>query len=268
MGLAARPRLIAVACLVSVAALTAGCKPQDSEASAANPVTTPPPRFADGMLRLDRAPGEQGYWDSPSASSLVESGVKVDMDARGRLANIADAQRVAPFQPWALALYQFRQNNDFTDDPMRVCIGPGNPRQMHTPGGVRIIQDRNYNRVYVLFGGANKGWRVIYLDGREPPDPEEVTGTFYGLAVGRWEGDTLVAESTGFNTRFWFSNGGLPHTEALRLTERFRRPSKEVLEYEVTIDDPRTYTRVWKSAWTLRWVPGDITEQYCEDGRE
>ena len=108
---------------------------------------------------------------------------------------------------------------------MHDCIGPGNPRMMFTPGGLRIIQDRNYNRVYLIFGGGNHGWRTIYMDGRAPPDPEEVTATFYGLAVGRWEGDTLVAESIGFNTRFWFSNGGLPHTEGLRLTERFKRPS-------------------------------------------
>jgi hypothetical protein len=82
------------------------------------------------------------------------------------------------------------------------------------------------------------------------------------------EGDTLVAESIGFNTRFWFSNGGLPHTEGLKLTERFVRASRDVLNYEVTIDDPRTYTRPWKSTWQLKWVPGDIPEQYCEDGRE
>ncbi len=220
------------------------------------------------MLRLDRAPGEKGFWDMPTATSLAETGAKVEFDASGKLKNIADAGKVAPFQPWALALYQYRQGNGLADDPMKDCIGPGNPRQMHTPGGLRIIQDRNYNRAYMVFGGGNRGWRVVYLDGREPPNPDEVTATFYGLAVGKWEGDTLVVQSTGFNTRFWFSNGGLPHTEALRLTERFKRPSHDVLEYEVTIDDPRTYTRPWKSAWTLRWVPGDITEHFCEDGRK
>jgi len=151
---------------------------------------------------------------------------------------------------------------------MAVCIGPGNPRQMMTPGGVRFIQDKNYNRVYLIFGGGNRNWRTIFMDGREPPDPDEVTATFLGLAVGKWEGDTLVATSIGFNTRFWMSNGGLPHTEALKLTERFTRTSKDQLEYEVTIDDPRTYTRPWKAAWTLRWMPGDIQEHFCEDGRE
>ena len=262
-------KLIGLGLLAGLAVLSCGCKPQDSAASVApKQEASAAPRFSDGMLRLDRIPGEKGYWDVPTASGLVESGVQVAMDANGKLRNIADANRVAPFQPWALALYEHRQRNDFADDPMKVCIGPGNPRQMHTPGGVRIIQDRNYKRVYLIFGGGNHGWRVIYMDGREPPNPDEVTLTFYGLAVGQWEGDTLVAQSTGFNTRFWFSNGGLPHTEALKLTERISRPTHDSLQYEVTIDDPRTYTRPWKSAWTLKWVPGDIPEQFCEDGRK
>ncbi|MFM1887398.1 MAG: hypothetical protein RL026_2555 [Pseudomonadota bacterium] len=235
-------------------------------ANAASPPSGTP-RFPDGTVRLDREPGQKGYWDHPSSSSLIEAGVSVRVGPDGRLARLADAAKVAPFQPWALALYEHRQRTRLQDDPMKVCIGPGNPRQMHTPGGLRIIQDSNYQRVYLLFGGGNRGWRVIYLDGRTPPAPEEVTGTFYGNAVGRWEGDTLVAESTGFNTRYWFSNGGLPHTEALKLTERFRREGKDTLHYEVTVDDPRTYTRPWTSRWTLRWVDGDIPEQFCESGR-
>jgi hypothetical protein len=226
------------------------------------------PRYPDGSIRLDRMPGEKGYWDAPTAVSLVEKGVNVQFDANGKLKNPADAAKVAPFQPWALALYKYRQANNFVDDPMKVCMGPGNPRQMMTPGGVRFIQDKNYKRMYMIFGGGNHTWRVIYMDGRDPPVAEEVSATFLGLAVGKWEGDVLVATSTGFNTRFWMSNGGLPHTEALTLTERFRRVSKDLLEYEVTIDDPRTYTRPWKAAWNFKWVPGDIPEQFCETGRE
>ena len=259
----ARAALGALGALVTFCGVLTWAPPVAAAAGADSPA----PRFPDGTVRLDRAPGEKGYWDLPSASSLVEEGVRVNIDATGRLASLADAPRVAPFQPWALALYEYRQNNHFADDPMHDCIGPGSPRAMLTPGGIRIIQDRNYNRVYVLYGGGNRGWRVIFLDGRKPPDPDEVVGTFYGNAIGHWDGDTLVVESNGFNTRFWFSNGGLPHTEALHLTERFSRPSHDVLRYEVLIDDPRTYTRPWKSAWTLHWVPGDIAQQFCETGR-
>jgi len=228
----------------------------------------PAPRNADGTIRFDRVPGEKGFWDNPTTASLVESGVQVQFQPNGKLANLADAAQVAPFQPWALALYKYRQENDFVDDPMKLCMGPGNPRQMMTPGGVRFIHDRNYQRMYMIFGGGNRNWRVIYMDGREPPVADEVSATFLGLAVGKWDGDTLVSTSTGFNTRFWMSNGGLPHTEALTLTERFTRVSKEEMQYEVTIDDPRTYTRPWKAQWTLQWVPGDIQENFCETGRE
>ncbi|MET0291944.1 MAG: hypothetical protein ABW136_06215 [Steroidobacteraceae bacterium] len=256
-------RLPAVLAVAALSLLAAGC---DSKPAAKADAAAP--RFPDGLVRFDRQPGEKGFWDNPSVSSLVEQGVSVEFDANGKLKNLDDAAKVAPFQPWALALYKHRQQTEFKDDPMKVCIGPGNPRQMHTPGGIRIIQDRNYQRAYLLFGGGNHTWRVIYMDGREPPSPDEVSATFLGLSTGKMEGDTLVAESIGFNTRFWFSNGGLPHTEGLKLTERLTRKSHDVLEYEVTIDDPRTYTRPWKSSWTLHWVDGDIAEHYCEDARE
>ncbi|MDR2216302.1 MAG: hypothetical protein LBE59_10765 [Nevskiaceae bacterium] len=232
------------------------------------PKDQPAPRHADGSIRMDREPGQKGFWDNPTAVSLVEEGVSVQMDANGKLANIDDAEKVAPFQPWALALYKFRQQNDFADDPMKVCMGPGNPRQMMTPGGLRILQDNNLKRVYMIFGGGNRNWRVVFMDGRETPLPEEVSQTFLGMATGKWEGDTLVAESVGFNARFWFSNGGLPHTEALKLTERFTRPTHDRLDYEVTIDDPHTYTRPWKAKWSFAWVDGDIAEHFCEDSRE
>jgi len=244
--------------MMLLAAMLAGCAAKDE----------PAPRRVDGTILFDRAAGETGYWDLPSASSLMEAGLTAGMDAAGKLQDLADAAKVAPFQPWALALYQYRQQNGLADDPMQECIGPGNPRQMMTPGGLRFIEDRNYQRMYMVYGGGNRNWRTVYLDGREPPDPEEVNLSFLGLAVGHWEGDTLVVDSTGYNTRFWMSNGGLPHTEALRLTERFSRPSHDRLHYEVTIDDPRTYTRSWKAAWDLQWVPGDIEEQFCETGRE
>jgi hypothetical protein len=182
----------------------------------------------------------------------------------GLLANIEDASKVAPFMDWSLALYKYRQTNGLKDDPVSVCIAPAGPRHLQDPKGFRIIQDRNYERVYVMFGGGNRNWRLINMDGRIPPNPDEVTGTYYGYSTGHWEGDTLVVESSGFNDRFWFSNGGLPHTPALHLTERFSRPDHDTLIYSVTVDDARAYTRPWTSEWTLDWVAGDIEESFCE----
>jgi hypothetical protein len=226
----------------------------------------PAPRYPDGTVRLDAPPGERGYWGRASVSSLFEKGADVAMDEDGRLADIHDAGRVAPLKPWAEALYRHRQRNGLADDPARFCISPAGPRHLHTAGGFRIIQDRNYERVYVMFGGGNRNWRLIHMDGREPPQLDEVVGTYYGYSTGEWQGDTLVVASTGFNARFWFSNGGLPHTEGLRLTERFSRPDFHTLKYEVDVNDPRTYTRPWTAEWTLEWVEGgEINEQFCED---
>lgn len=222
------------------------------------------PRFEDGTVRFDREPGELGYWANPSKHSLIENGVDVPMNELGLLNNIDDAARVAPFMDWALGLYKYRQANGLQDDPVNVCISPAGPRHLQDPGGFRIIQDRNYDRVYVMFGGGNRGWRLIFMDGRPAPDVDEVTGSYYGYSTGHWDGDTLVVESGAFNDRFWFSNGGLPHTTALRLTERFSRPDHDTLVYQVTVDDPWTYTRPWTSEWTLDWVDGDIEERFCE----
>lgn len=264
-ALAVAGTLLAAVLATTAVAQSAGSR---SQAGPADGAARPTPRYPDGTVRLDRPPGETGFWANPSVSSLFERGVEVEVDERGLLADIDDAPEVAPFRPWALALYRYRQQNGLKDDPYtKYCISPAGPRHLHTPGGFRIIQDRNYERIYVMFGGGNRNWRLIHMDGRQPPNPEEVSGTYYGHSTGKWEGDTLVVQSSGFNARFWFSNGGLPHTEALRLTERFSRPDFDTLKYEVTIDDPHTYTRPWTADWTLEWVEGDIEERFCEDNR-
>ncbi|MEY4640063.1 MAG: hypothetical protein RLZZ227_57 [Pseudomonadota bacterium] len=234
---------------------------------AAEPAAAATPRYDDGTVRFDRMPGELGYWANPSQHSLIEKGVTVQMDDKGMLANIDDASKVAPFMDWSLALYRYRQANGLKDDPVNVCISPAGPRHLQDPMGFRILQDRNLDRVYVLFGGGNRNWRHINMDGRAAPNLDEVQSTFFGYSNGSWDGDTLVVESSGFNDRFWFSNGGLPHTPALKLTERFTRQDHDTLVYSVTIDDPRTYTRPWVAEWTLDWVPGDIDESFCEKGR-
>jgi hypothetical protein len=124
-------------------------------------------------------------------------------------------------------------------------------------------------RILVLLGGGNRNWRIIYTDGRPSIQPSEAVASYYGTSVGKWEGDALVVDSVGFNEKFWISNGGLPHTEALHLIERFSRPDMDTLKYEVTIDDPRAYTRQWTAAWTVQWVPdADLQEYFCEENAD
>jgi hypothetical protein len=228
----------------------------------------PAPRWPDGQVRLGPAPGQKGYWMASGTAALVDStAANVRMNDEGLLANIADADRVAPMLPWAKAVYLLRQRTLLKDDPLARCMPPGGPRQFQMPNGVQFIEQRELGRVLVLMGGGNRNWRVIYTDGRPQGQAAEVVLTYYGTSVGRWEKDALVVDSIGYNERFWFANGGLPHTEALHLTERFSRPDLNTLKYEVTVDDPRTYTRPWTGGWTLQWMAGeDIEEYFCEEG--
>lgn len=227
----------------------------------------PTPRWPDGHPRLGVVPGEQGYWSNPSASSLVDTTAgKIRMDNNGVLANLADAGKVAPFQPWARGLYEYRQRTLLKDDPMLSCLPPAGPRMFQAAHGVQFLEQPERQRIFVMSGGGNRNWRLIYLDGRALPRSDDVTPTYWGYSSGHWDGDTLVVESSTFNERFWFSNGGLPHTESLHLTEKFSRPDFNTLRYEVLVNDPGTYTRPWSSVWTLQWLAGqDIQEYFCQD---
>jgi hypothetical protein len=230
----------------------------------------PAPRWPDGRVRLGPPPGKKGYWTTPSANALVDNTAgKVAMNDEGLLRNLSDADRVAPFQPWAKAVYEYRQRTLLKDDPLTRCLPPGGPRQFQMPNGFQFIEQRELGRILVLLGGADRNWRVIYTDGRPQGQADEVVRGYYGNSVGKWEKDTLVVDVIGFNEHFWFANGGLPHTEALHLTERFTRPDLGTLKYEVTVDDPRTYTRPWTGGWNIQWVPNEeIQEYFCEENVE
>jgi hypothetical protein len=239
----------------------------------ARPVATgPTPRWPDGRPRLGPPPGQTGYWGAPSKTSLVEDGVTVQMDAYGLLKNVADASKVAPMQPWALGIYKMRQGMFLDHDPLFLgCKPPGGPRQFEQPYGFQFVEQPDFKRVFLLLGGGNRNRRIIYMDGRKQVGQlqgNDDNPLFYGYAVARWEGDTFVVDTRGFNEEFWFDNGGLPHTEQLELVERFTRTDLGTMQYEVTVNDPGAYTRPWKSSWTLKWVAGEETPYFlCQDNR-
>jgi hypothetical protein len=230
----------------------------------------PAPRWPDGRVRLGPAPGKRGYWGQASASALIDNTAgNIPMNKDGLLLHLSDAARVAPFQTWAKALYEYRQRTLLRDDPYERCLPPGGPRQFQTPHGFQFIEQRELGRILVLLGGGDRNWRIIYTDGRAQGQADEAVRGYYGNSVGRWDGDTLIVDTVGFNERFWFSAGGLPHTEALHLIERFTRPDLSTLKYEVTIDDTRAYTRPWSAGWTIQWVPDEeIQEYFCEENAE
>jgi uncharacterized protein DUF6152 len=232
--------------------------------------SAPAPRWPDGQIRLGVPSGKKGYWGTASSKVLVETtAAKIPMTEDGLLINIADADKVAPFLPWAKAVYERRQRTLLRDDPLARCIPPGGPRQFQMPNGFQFVEQKELGRILVLLGGGDRNWRVIYTDGRPLGQAAEAVPSYYGTSVGRWEKDTLVVESVGFNEKFWLTSGGLPHTEALHLIERFTRTDLNTLKYEVTVDDPRTYTRQWTGGWTIQWVPDqDLQEYFCEDNAE
>jgi hypothetical protein len=232
----------------------------------------PVPRWPSGQPRLGPPPGETGYWGNPSRTSLLQDGAKVEMDAYGLLKNIADVDKVAPMQKWARDVYEYRQRNFLRDDPMYLaCKPPGGPRQWQQIYGFQFVENPDFNRILVLLGGGNRNRRVIYTDGRQQIG--QINGDadnplYYGRSVATWQGDTMVVDTKGFNEKFWFDNGGLPHTEQLHLIEKFTRTDMKTMKYEVTIDDPATYTKQWTSSWTLEWMPGEETPFFlCQDNR-
>ncbi|HTM04070.1 MAG TPA: DUF6152 family protein [Vicinamibacterales bacterium] len=238
------------------------------------PVATgPTPRWPSGQPRLGPPPGETGYWGYPTKFGLSEDGQNIAMDEYGLLKNIADAPKVAPMQPWALALYKERQADSLSHDPMyQACKPPGGPRQFEQRvSGLQFVEQPDFKRVFVMLGMGNRNRRIVYTDGRKQVGQlggDDDNPLFYGQAVAHWEKDTWVVDTRSFNDEFWFDNGGLPHTDLLHLVERFTRPDMGTLHYEVTVDDPGAYTRSWKSSWNLKWVPGEETPYFlCQDDR-
>lgn len=233
----------------------------------------PAPRSSDGKVALGATAAiGDGYWGYPDVVALVEDGVDVAFDQYGQLENIADASRVAPLQDWALGLYRDRQQRDLQGDPMYLnCKPPGGPRQYQSDLGIKLVEDKAGERIFVLLGSGNHNYRIIYLDGRDQAGQvggDDDNPLYYGRSVGHWEGDTLVVDTTGFNEDFWFSNGGLPHTSLLTLHERFSRPDLDTLHYEVTVEDPGAYTRNWTASWTMQWVGGqELPVHFCQDNR-
>jgi hypothetical protein len=136
-------------------------------------------------------------------------------------------------QPWAAALYAQRMAEFGKDDPSTIGCLPLGPRHV-TGGGLRkIVQTPSL----IVILHEDLAYRQVFMDGR--PLPADPNPSFMGYSVGRWDGDTLVVESTGFNDRTWLDFGGHPHTEALRTTERYRRTSVGRIERQVTLEDPR-----------------------------
>jgi hypothetical protein len=166
-----------------------------------------------------------------------------------------------PYTPEALAIRKANAENWIDRDPELKCYLPGIPRAMYMPYPFEITQSTT--KVHFGFAYAVTS-RTVHLDEVDPPPAE----MWMGHSVGRWEGDTLVVTVTDFNDKSWFDRAGNFHSEALRLTERFTLATPDVINYEVTIEDPKVFTRPWTIAMPLyrRMEPNmQLLEYRCTD---
>jgi hypothetical protein len=216
-------------------------------------LSAPTPRTADGRVDLS------GIWEV-----TPETVMPTDGRVRSKFVyNIAAARPGgAPFQPWARAVWDARQKALGVGAPTERCLPHGIPDAMLTATlPFKIVQ--NPALTIILFEEFNN-WRQVFTDGRQlPVEPQPA---WLGYSVGKWEGDTFVIETSGFNDKSWLDAGGTPHTDALRTTERLRRLDFGRMEVEFRFDDPKTFTEPWSATVPFHLLPDtDLLEHHCDN---
>jgi hypothetical protein len=165
-----------------------------------------------------------------------------------------------PWKPEALALFKQNTENNQKDNPESRCLPRGIPKadafDLH-----KIVQAPGV--ILVLYEYQNS-YRQIFTDGR--PLPKDPNPSWMGYSVGHWEGDTLVVESNGFNGKAWLSGQGNPTTDEMRLTERMRRRDFGHMDVQITIDDPKAYTKPWTAEIHPELIPDtELMEFVCNE---
>jgi hypothetical protein len=164
-----------------------------------------------------------------------------------------------PYRPEAAKLAASRHADDSRDDPHVRCLPDNPPRAWTLPHLTKAIHGP---KLLVLLYEINAMYRQIFIDGR--PFPEDPNPTWNGYSVGRWEGDTLVVETRGFRDDLWIDTWGSPMSAAARMTERISRPTFGRLEIELTIDDPKNYTKPFTVNLTQNFAPDtELIDEFC-----
>jgi hypothetical protein len=216
------------------------------------------PRTADGKIDMKAPPRRMpdGHVDL--------SGFWMPADNVRKLLNLAADMRPEdiPLQPWAAEVYKERIETNGKDHPGVRCWPSGIPEKLSIPDGLKVVHSPD---LLLFLYESRTIYRQVFTDGRPLP-PEDAQPTWMGYSIGRWDGDTMVVETRGSNGKTWLDMRGLPATEALRVVERYTRPSIGRIDIEVTIDDPKAYTRPWKV--NLQWAlqpDTDLIESICEE---
>ena len=175
-----------------------------------------------------------------------------------------------PLTAWGITQYKAAKSSfgdhpfplGETNDPvLRGCFPPGVPRVYLHPFPLQIVQAPD--EVVILYE-VDSLRRQIYTDGR--PHDASLVPLWMGDSIGHWEGDTLVVDTVNFNDKTWVDRLGHPHSDALHIVERMRRPDHDHLLVDITIEDPKAYTKPWTTRVPMRLKPDwRLTEQFCED---
>ena len=254
-------RLLTAVCLLALIVAVVGGAPADQQGAggrggggvgSVGGVGPPPvlpagpvPRRADGSVILGSVTrSDKGLWLPQNGGAATLSGLDT-----------------IPYQPWTRAMLPERQRNQL--EPHTRCKPSGGPRQFLTPYGVEIVDVRELQRIFVFDVGGPHTYRTIYLDGRAHPSP--LPRSYYGHSIGRWDGDTLIIETSGFNEGFWMDRRGTPHTERMQTTERLTRTDSRTIRYEITVNDLGAYTAPWTSGFNFNWEPEtELFEYVCQ----
>jgi hypothetical protein len=248
-----------VALIASAVTLCAQWPPHLT-AGVAKDLSAPAPRTADGK------PDLSGVWENfRAAAAPPTTGLGPTLGAN-QFWDIGYGMKDGlPFQSWAAELLKKRMAENSRDNPDAHCL-PLGLMQLHThPQPRKIIQTPG---VIVILYEANGGIRQIFTDGRALP-PRDAQPWWYGYSIGKWDGDTLVVETTGFRDDGWLDVNGSPLTDAAKMTERFRRVNYGNLEIEVTVDDPKAYTKPWTVKMTQRvMLNTELIEFVCNENEK
>jgi hypothetical protein len=224
----------------------------------------PAPKLADG-----KTPSLSGIWDAEKRPCSDETAQLGCLDAQQGIpvgvGNIAGGPKeLLPLQPWAEGLVKLRRDTHGKDDPFARCLPVPAPRAwanfflqkiVHTPESLTVLDE------YMT------QFRQIFLDGRAlPTNPEPM---FKGYSVGRWDGDSMIVETIGFKDDGWIDGWGHPLTAQARTTERIRRMNYGNLEVELTVDDPKAYTKPWTVTRKLSLaIDTEVLEYICNENEK
>ena len=214
------------------------------------------PRLPDGTPNL-KAPAPKAADGKPDFSGIWHA------PTQKYLANLAADGIQVPMTAWAQQVFKQRTANNGIDRPSASCLphsvtdfdAHNTPRKILQQPGLLVMLFESYH-----------SYRQIFTDGRAlPKDPEPA---WFGYSVGRWEGDTLVVETSGINEKTWLDDAGHPHSDALHLTERFRRVTFGRMDVQITIADPKAYTKPWTVSFNWELMPDtDLLDWVCENNK-